>query len=109
LHVVAGGGVENAGVADVRAVEVAEEVDKGGEREDGEVLFSEDDALLFFCVVDWGELKFNLLVSPSILLLTLKGGLTSFCPDSTSFPSPVFSGSTLVTESAVIVGWCLGL
>jgi hypothetical protein len=45
LHVVAGGRVEDARVADVGAVEVAEEVDEGREGEDGEVLVVEKGAV----------------------------------------------------------------
>ncbi len=72
--------MKDAGIADVGAVEVAEEVDEGGERQDGEVLFPEDGALLFFVVVGWGELEFDLLVSRPILLLTVKGGSLRFVP-----------------------------
>jgi hypothetical protein len=45
LHVVVGGRVEDARVADVGAVQVAEEVDEGGEGEDGEVLVAEEGAV----------------------------------------------------------------
>lgn len=58
LHVVGGGRVKDARIADVGAVKVAEEVDAGTERYDDDVLLSLDALLFFWCVGDsWRDLK----------------------------------------------------
>jgi hypothetical protein len=54
LHIIVGGAVEDARVADVGAVEIAEEIDAGREREDPEVLLADEGALLLVRVRDGG-------------------------------------------------------
>ena len=52
LHVIVGGAVENAGITDVGAIEITEEVCAGGNGEDPEVLLADEGALFGLCVGD---------------------------------------------------------
>lgn len=57
LHVIVRRGVENAGIADVGTVEIAEEVDGGAKWKNGQVLFAQQSPFLGRGILEsWGEL-----------------------------------------------------
>ena len=77
LHVIVCRRVENAGVADIGTVEIAEEVDGGAKWKDGQVLFPQESSFLGGGVFEsWGE-----LLDPKVSVFqdeaTIKGLVTS--------------------------------
>lgn len=67
LHIIVRRRVENAGVADIGPVEIAEEVDGSAKWEDGQVLFAQQSSFLGGGVLEsWGELVGGFEVSIGI-------------------------------------------